>query len=213
MAFVTGGKHFGQYTFDHWYDHEYDENDPDTMNNKTKKERPMQKDTFVLWAKYNRVVNEKMDGIISTLNPLEWNKDLGGYFKSIRGICSHLYVCDFNWLKRFSNLRDFSVFKESVFSREPYPFFSEILFEDMKEYLRMRPLLDEKICALMNEITEEDLHSLLKYTDSHGTVQELLFGGLLMQTLNHDTHHRGMISLYLELLGRDNDFSFFGAVL
>ena len=27
MAFVTGGKHFGQYTFEHWYDHEYDKGD------------------------------------------------------------------------------------------------------------------------------------------------------------------------------------------
>ena len=25
MAFVTGGKHFGQYTFEHWYDQEYEE--------------------------------------------------------------------------------------------------------------------------------------------------------------------------------------------
>ena len=25
MAFVTGGKHFGQYTFEHWFDHEYSE--------------------------------------------------------------------------------------------------------------------------------------------------------------------------------------------
>ena len=23
MAFVTGGKHFGQYTYEHWFDHEY----------------------------------------------------------------------------------------------------------------------------------------------------------------------------------------------
>ena len=23
MAFITGGKHFGQYTYEHWYDHEY----------------------------------------------------------------------------------------------------------------------------------------------------------------------------------------------
>ena len=28
MAYVTGGKHFGQYTYEHWFDHEYeDEND------------------------------------------------------------------------------------------------------------------------------------------------------------------------------------------
>jgi len=23
MAYVPGGKHFGQYTYEHWYDHEY----------------------------------------------------------------------------------------------------------------------------------------------------------------------------------------------
>ena len=23
MAFITGGKHFGQYTYEHWYDDEY----------------------------------------------------------------------------------------------------------------------------------------------------------------------------------------------
>ena len=27
MAFVTGGKHFGQYTYEHWYDQEYESKD------------------------------------------------------------------------------------------------------------------------------------------------------------------------------------------
>jgi hypothetical protein len=27
MAFVTDGKHFGQYTYEHWFDHEYGNND------------------------------------------------------------------------------------------------------------------------------------------------------------------------------------------
>ena len=171
----------------------------------------MQKDTFVLWAKYNKVVNEKMDAIIKTLSPEEWDKNLGGYFKSVRELCSHLYICDFNWLKRFSTLRDFAVFKEAFFNREPYPF-SEVLFENMGEYLAKRPPLDEKISAFTNELNNEDLNVLLKYTDSRGTSHEKIFGGLVMQSFNHDTHHRGMISVYLEILGRENDFSFFGAV-
>jgi len=25
MAWVFGGKHFGEYTYEHWFDHEYDE--------------------------------------------------------------------------------------------------------------------------------------------------------------------------------------------
>jgi len=172
----------------------------------------MQKDTFVLWAKYNRAVNEKMDAVIRTLSTDEWNRDLGGYFKSVRGLCSHLFICDFNWLKRFSRLRDFPVFKEPYFDCEPFSF-SSLLFDEKGEYLSRRPVLDEKILAFSDQLKDDDFQTLLKYTDSHGAVHEKIFGGLVMQSFNHDTHHRGMISLYLEMLGRENDFSFFGAVL
>ena len=172
----------------------------------------MEKKTLVLFAKYNKKVNEKMDEIIKTLSPGEWDKVLGGYFKSVRGLCSHLYICDFNWLKRFSKLRDFNVLKEALFSREPYSF-SEVLFNSMEEYLASRPVLDEKIAAFTEELCDGDLNALLKYTDSSGTIYELNFGGLVMHSFNHDTHHRGMISLYLEMLGRDNDFNSLRTVL
>ena len=172
----------------------------------------MQKDTFVLWAKYNKAVNEKMDAVIKTLSPEEWDKNLGGYFKSVRGLCSHLYIGDYNWLKRFSKLREFPVFKEAFFSSEPYSF-SEVLFGDMGEYLKKRPVQDDKILAFANELNDGDLSALLKYTDSRGNAYEKIFGGLMMQSFNHDTFHRGMISLYLEMLGRENDFSNFGVVL
>jgi len=172
----------------------------------------MQKDFLALFAKYNKTVNQKMNEIIKALSKEEWNKDLGGFFKSVRGLCSHLYICDFNWLKRFSNLRNFSVFKETLFAREPYSF-KEILFADMDEYLTSRPLLDERIIAFINDVDEKDLSLQLKYSDSEGNTYERNFGGLVMHSFNHDTHHRGMISLYLEMLGRENDFSSFNAIL
>jgi uncharacterized damage-inducible protein DinB len=172
----------------------------------------MQKDIFVLFAKYNKVANQKMDEVIKTLSKEEWEKNLGGFFKSVRGLCSHLYICDFNWLKRFSRLRDFDVFKETFFVPEPYSF-KEVLFADMAEYLISRPLLDEKIIAFINEVNDKDLDSLLKYSDSEGNLYERNFGGLVMHSFNHDTHHRGMISLCLEMLGRENDFGSFNAVL
>jgi len=168
----------------------------------------MDKDTFIQYSNYNKRVNEKMNTIIKTLSREKWDKDLGGYFNSVRGLCSHLYICDFNWLKRFSKLRDYIVFREECFNREPYSF-SEVLFDDMVEYLSKRPLLDEKIISFTKELSDADINSSLKYTDSHGTNYDRNFGGLVMQSLNHGTHHRGMISLYLELLGIDNDFSYF----
>jgi uncharacterized damage-inducible protein DinB len=172
----------------------------------------MQKDTLVLLAKYNKTANEKMDAVIKTLSPEEWDKPVGGFFKSLRGCCSHIYICDFNYLKRFSNLRDFAVFKESFFNRDPYPF-SETLFADMGEYLTKRPELDAKLSAFADELKDEDLSAILKYTDPRGNLIQRNFGGLVMHNFNHDTHHRGMLSLYLEMLGKENDFNSLAAVL
>ena len=167
----------------------------------------MWKDMFKVWAKYNKAANGKMDSVIKTLSPQEWDKSLGGFYKSVRRICSHLYGSDFNWLKQFSGIRDFVVFKDPFFNRERYDNFKEILFDDMGEYLASRPVLDEKIIAFADEIEERDLNCLIKYTDFRGNSYEQKFYGLFMHSLNHATHNRGMISHCLELLGKDNDYS------
>jgi uncharacterized damage-inducible protein DinB len=172
----------------------------------------MQKETVTLLAKYNKAANEAMNGVIRTLSPGEWEKPLGGYFASVRSLCSHLYICDFNWLKRYSALREFGALKDPFFSREPYSF-KEELFKDMGEYLARRPDLDDRIIAFGDEITDSDLGKPLKYGDSSGRQYERNFGGLILHCFNHDTHHRGMISVYLEMLGKANDFNSVSQVL
>ncbi|MDR0389824.1 MAG: DinB family protein [Spirochaetaceae bacterium] len=171
----------------------------------------MQKDTVVLWAKYNKTINEIMNGFIKTLRPDEWNKQLGGFFKSVRELCSHLYIADFSWLKRFGNLREFNFLKDSFFEKNLS--FNVVLFENIDEYLAKRLELDTKMCAFAAEIQDEDLGKMLRYTNSQGESFEKNAGGLIMHIFNHDTHHRGMISLYLELLERENDFCSFNRVL
>ncbi|MCL1811908.1 MAG: DinB family protein [Treponema sp.] len=165
----------------------------------------MNKETIILFANYNQTANKAMNKIIQTLTPAEWDKNLGGFFKSVHGLCSHLYICDFNWLKRYSKFRDFTVFGDSFFAREMYPF-SEVIFDDMNEYLSKRPGLDEWIIRFAAELNDSELEGMLTYTNSSGKDYTWFFGGLIMQSLNHDTFHRGMLSLYLEMLGKENDF-------
>jgi len=59
----------------------------------------------------------------------------------------------------------------------------------------------------------ELIRDSLTYIDSHGNEYTKNFGGLIIHMFNHETHHRGMISLYLENLGIDNDFNSFNQIL
>jgi uncharacterized damage-inducible protein DinB len=165
----------------------------------------MDKETITLFARYNQTTNNEMNEIIKTLTPAEWDKDLGGYFKSVHGLCSHLYICDYNWLKRYSKYRSFEIFNESFFAREMYSF-NEVIFADIGEYLSRRQELDELIIRFVSDLKDSELMGMLIYTDSSGADYKWFFGGLIMHSLNHDTYHRGMLSLYLEMLGRENDF-------
>jgi uncharacterized damage-inducible protein DinB len=165
----------------------------------------MTADTFTLLARYNRGVNEKMGDILRSLSDEDWNREFKGFFPSIRSVCSHIYICDFVWLKRFGGLREFGTLKAALFGEKIG--FGDLLFPGREAYFSARPVLDEKIAAFMAEVTDADIPRMLKYSDSHGTVMERPFGHVLLQIFNHQTHHRGMISLYLEFLGRENDFS------
>jgi len=53
MAFVTGGKHFGQYTYEHWFDDEY--------GNKGEKDMPKAGSSMKLILKNFRIVDEETD--------------------------------------------------------------------------------------------------------------------------------------------------------
>jgi uncharacterized damage-inducible protein DinB len=171
----------------------------------------MQKDTFTLLAKYNKAANKKMNGLISSLSQEEWEKKLGGFFSSVRSLSSHIYIADFSWLKRFSKLREFKTLTGEFLAQNFS--FKETIFEAKDEYLRLRPELDDVIVSFASELEDVDLVKSLPYNDSSGKSFERNFGGLLLQVFNHETHHRSMISLYLELLGRENDFNSVAEVL
>jgi uncharacterized damage-inducible protein DinB len=165
----------------------------------------MTKDLFVVLAEYNRGVNEKMNGFIRDLSDEEWNREFKGYFPSVRSLCSHLYISDFNWLKRFGGVKKFTALNDPLFDQTLN--YDMTLFPGKDEYLAKRPVLDEKFIDLIGETEDGDFTAILKYTDSRGMPVEKKFRAPLLQMFNHQTHQRGMISLYLEFLGRPNDFS------
>ena len=168
-------------------------------------------ETVQLFAKYNAATNRKMNAILSSLTVDQWKKEFGGFFKSVEALCNHIYIADFNWLKRLSGLRSFSYIKAPLFDRSIA--FDQMLFGNVDEYISMRDELDEQVTGFAGELRNDDLAMDLKYLDSRGNEFAKNFGGLIMHMLNHQTHHRAMISLYLEEMGIANDYSSLSGLL
>ena len=167
--------------------------------------------TVKLLAEYNKSTNNKMNAFIKALDDSQWARVFGGYYNSIKALCNHIYVSDYNWLKRFSKLRTFKYIENPMFSNDIQ--FGTTFVESKDKYLTMRTELDNILNEFINELDKEDLKATLEYKDSHGTVYKRNYGGLILHVFNHQTHHRGMISIYLEEVGIANDYSNLSAIL
>jgi uncharacterized damage-inducible protein DinB len=162
-------------------------------------------DLFKLLAKYNMEVNSKMNVIIKSLSEDEWNHEFSGYYKSIHELCSHIYVGDYRWWNKFITLIEYKNFNKDFFVKNHN--YNEILFANISEYLKERQELDKIIMDYANELTKNDLNKTLKFTNADGINVEKELKIYLTDLSHHQTHHRGMISLYLEFLGKENDYS------
>ena len=165
----------------------------------------MNKNDFELIVNYNKAVNEKMNNIIETLSEEEWNKVFSGYYSSIHKLCSHILLGDYLWLNRFKSMDCFKSLDDKYFNKNYN--FQDTLFESISEYLFKRTELDNIIIDFVNELTENDLNRILKFKNIKGIIYEKKIKVCLIHLSHHETHHIGMISLYLEMLGKENDFS------
>lgn len=161
--------------------------------------------TLQLLAQYNAGTNEKMNTHIAALSAEQWGQAFGGMFNSVKSLCNHIYICDFIWLQRFSQLRPFRYIDNELFCGSLR--LDTMYLTTVVEYLRLRMDMDAHIRAFVDEIRPEDVSQTLVYKDLRGRENSRNFGGLVLHMFNHQTHHRGMISLYLEEMGVDNDFS------
>lgn len=167
--------------------------------------------TLRLFALYNTKTNAKMNAHLALLREEQWERTFGGLFSSVKSLCNHIYVCDFNWLQRFSGLRPFRYIDRELFKATLR--FDTMYLTTVQDYLRLRTELDQLLEAFVDEIRAEDLPLALAYADSHGVACSRNFAGLVLHVFNHQTHHRGMISLYLEEMGIDNDYSNLAALV
>ena len=117
----------------------------------------------------------------------------------------HIFGADYIWLKRFKTVNNCKSLKDDYFNKEINS--HTVLFQGIKEYIEKRIELDAIMIDFMQELTINDLDRKLNWTNNNGDNFQKTVGVCLSHLFNHETHHRGMISLYLEMLGKENDFT------
>ncbi|MBT6203195.1 MAG: damage-inducible protein DinB [Rhodospirillaceae bacterium] len=145
-----------------------------------------------LMADYNTWVNERLYSLCAGMTDEERRCDRGAFFGSIHGTLNHIMVLDLMFLARFTG------------DEADMPGFGDDLFETFEMLHQERPLLDSRIRAWAEELTEEWLTRTTTFTSViDGKNHTLPLWAFVTQMFNHQTHHRGQVTTLLNQMGHD----------
>ena len=147
---------------------------------------------FRMFALYNRWANERLYGCAAQLTPAALAEDRGAFFGSLLGTLNHLLVTDRLWMSRLEG--------ESPRGTR----LNELLHEDFGDLSAARRAQDQRIIALVHDLSEERLAELLEYATTSGVRYSQPVHQVLAHLFNHQTHHRGQAHHLIGLaLGRE----------
>jgi uncharacterized damage-inducible protein DinB len=166
------------------------------------------KNLFQALAKYNGSVNQS---VLELLQPLKRDQVMmktKAFYPSIFETLLHILVADLNWLRRYrDNFKENKAFSDTkLLSLDE----KSLRLEFESDYTKLfgyRRQVDGLIIQFVNELGENQLSSMLKYKNYKGEEIEKEIWKTFLHWFNHQTHHRGQVSVLLDLLGIDHDFS------
>lgn len=166
------------------------------------------KTIFQAFAGYNGSVNRSILEMVEPLKKEQVMMETKAYYPSIFETLLHNFIADLNWLKRY---RD--AFKENkglnnsnLISLEDKGLRKE--FEsDYTKFFQYRKQMDDVIIQFVNELDESKLGSVIRYKNYKGEDVEKETWKTLLHWFNHQTHHRGQVSVLLDMVEVDHDFS------
>ena len=166
------------------------------------------KTLFQGFARYNSSVNQSVLELITPLKKDEIMKETKAYYPSIFATMLHILITDLNWLRRYRDaLKENRALNSSgLLSLEEKDLKKE--FEsDYTKLFQYRKAVDELILQFVQDLDANRLGSILKYRNFKGEETQKELWKTILHWFNHQTHHRGQISVLLDLLGVDHDFS------
>jgi uncharacterized damage-inducible protein DinB len=142
-------------------------------------------DAFRIFARYNRIANERLYAQVGKLDVTEYRRERRGSFGSIHALLNHILVGDRIWMSRFAG------------GGKTTPPLNTILFETFAEINTARAGEDAGIVALFENVDDGFLSRPLAYTNSFGKDCVVEAGSAVLHFFNHQTHHRGQVHVML----------------
>jgi uncharacterized damage-inducible protein DinB len=166
------------------------------------------KNLFQAFAKYNESVNQSIMELLKPLTKEQIMMTTKAYYPSIFETLLHNLIADLNWLRRYRG-----VLKENKALNSGNPLSLEekglrVEFgSDYTKFFQYRKQVDELMIQFVNELDESKMHLVIKYKNYKGEEIEKELWKTLLHLFNHQTHHRGQVSVLLDLIGIDHDYS------
>ena len=143
-------------------------------------------------AAYNRWMNEKLYSVCAELTDNERKADTGAFFRSVHGTLNHLLLGDKIWMGRFTD----QPFLVSSLDQE--------LYSDFTELRSQRESTDDEIESWASQLTDQILNGKLEYTSIvNPETRAYEMWVCVAHFFNHQTHHRGQLTVLLSQSGKD----------
>ncbi len=165
------------------------------------------KEQFVSLAIYNKNVNNIIFEYINNMKEDELAKKIKSFYSNIINNTFHLLSSDLKWLEKFSSIRKNKYTTEILDQfKEKNEFNVKKIYSKKNQVIELRKEVDQMIIDLMNDI--DDAMFKKEYEiEFGGKKQKNILWKLLLQWFNHQTHHRGQLSVLLDNLDLSNDYS------
>jgi uncharacterized damage-inducible protein DinB len=138
-------------------------------------------DLFRMFARYNRIANERLYEQCARLEDSEYRRERKGSFGSIHKLLNHILLGDRIWMSRFAG------------EGKTTPPLNIILFEALTELLTARASEDKAIEEFFAHADDAFLTRQFRYINNRGIEYTDPAPQAVLHFFNHQTHHRGQV--------------------
>lgn len=137
---------------------------------------------FHYWAR------DRLLDAVEPLSPEQFNRDMGGSFRSVRDTLVHIYSAEWIWLARWQG-------------GSPTGTLAPEMFPDLAAVRTAWREHESKMNAFLNGLDEDGIKRRIEYKTTDGQSMAPVLWQMMQHVVNHASYHRGQVTTMLRQLG------------